>query len=134
MLRKAGRQDLIDAGFDIDHETLLRSRDMSRDPDHAIYHALFDRGAPHAARMKGPEGAQPPTGPTAPTAPIRQTAAQTAAWIQVAILILIFFALCATRAKAQNGPARPAARHRRSWCNCSVTAQCWARGRRACWR
>ena len=51
MLAKAGRGDLIREGFDIDDGTLAQSRAISRDPDHAIYHALFDRGAPHAVTI-----------------------------------------------------------------------------------
>lgn len=49
MLRKSGRHDLIESGFEIHDDALEASRRMTRDPDHAVYHALFDRGAPHAA-------------------------------------------------------------------------------------
>jgi hypothetical protein len=49
MLRRAGRADLIAAGFAVDDDALARSNALTRDRDHAIYHALFDKGAPHAA-------------------------------------------------------------------------------------
>lgn len=49
MLEKVGRRDLADAGFEVDNATLARSQAMAPDRDHAIFHALFDRGAPHAA-------------------------------------------------------------------------------------
>ena len=50
MLRdKAGRSDLIESGFDIDDSAMSGSLALCSDPDVAIYHALFDRGASHAA-------------------------------------------------------------------------------------
>jgi hypothetical protein len=54
MLRRVGRHDLLD-GFELDDATLERSTKMGAESaDHAIYHALFDRGAPHAPTISTP--------------------------------------------------------------------------------
>lgn len=63
MLRRAGRHDLLD-GFELDDATLERSTKMdAHSADHAIYHALFDRGAPHAPTIS--PIAPPPSGAVA---------------------------------------------------------------------
>jgi hypothetical protein len=105
MLHKAGRADLVEDGFEIDDATLARSQAISAQPAHAIYHALFDRSAPHASAIKPPAVTLPE--PDAVATPLAMPPAsapkpsQLVHWIQIAVLIAILAALCATRAKAQ---------------------------------
>ncbi len=61
MLFHAGRHDLIASGFEVDDATLATSREMRSHPDHAVYHALFDKSAPHAAVI-GPLAESPESG------------------------------------------------------------------------
>jgi uncharacterized membrane protein YgcG len=116
MLIKANRHDLLHAGFELDDETLARSLAMTRDVPHAIYHALFDRNAPHAATINPPAAAPPAAAVEPPAAPEPPAAiaaepehrhSALAEWIHTALLLAILIVLWSTRAHAQGTPSMP---------------------------
>lgn len=101
MLRRAGRADLISSGFAIDQEAMERSRALSpRDADHAVYHALFDPAAPHAAKIKPPR-IDPPSSELPSRFPFRSREFRVpneralARWIEIVLLFAILVALIA---------------------------------------
>lgn len=115
MLARVGREDLIENGFELHDDTLAASRAIARNADHAIFHALFDRGAPHAGsirRLQPAAEASAPATAAAPDAAIpsaiaapRRDEARLTSWLQTVLLLAILIALLCGQARAQTAVA-----------------------------